>query len=57
MAMREQQPLLNLLKEIVSHNVDACLKPTMIHCKAFKDNSGALENGQSAQNETSHQNI
>ena len=43
MAMREQLPLINLLKEIVSHNVDTSLQPTTIHCKAFEDNSGALE--------------
>ena len=43
MAMREQLLLINLLKEIISHNVDASLQPTTIHCKAFEDNSGALE--------------
>ena len=43
MAMRQQLPLINLLKEIVSHNVDASLQRTTIHCKAFQDNSGALE--------------
>ena len=43
MAMREQLPLIKLLKEVESHNVDANLQPTMIHCKAFEDNSGALE--------------
>ena len=43
MAMREQLPLINLLKEILSHNVDASLQPMTIHCKAFEDNSGALE--------------
>ena len=43
MAMREQLPLINLLNEIISHNVDAHLQPTTIHCKAFEDNSGALE--------------
>ena len=43
MAMREQLPLINLLKEIVSHNIDTHLQPTTIHYKAFEDNSGALE--------------
>ena len=43
MAMREQLPLINLLKEIMSHNVDASLQPMTIHRKAFEDNSGALE--------------
>ena len=43
MAMREQLPLINLLKEIVSHNVDESLRPMTIHCNAFEDNSGALE--------------
>ena len=27
----------------MSHNVDASLQPMTIHCKAFEDNSGALE--------------
>ena len=35
MAMREQLPLIQLLKEVVAHKVDANLQPTMIHCKAF----------------------
>ena len=43
MAMREQLPLINLLKEIISHNVDTLLQPATIHCKAFEDNSRALE--------------
>ena len=43
MAMREQLPLIQLLKEVVAHKIDANLQPTHIHCKAFEDNSGALE--------------
>ena len=43
MAMREQLPLIQLLKEVVAHKVDANLQLTTIHCKAFEDNSGALE--------------
>ena len=43
MAMKEQLRLINLLKEIVTHNVDAHLQPATIHWKAFEDNSGALE--------------
>ena len=43
MAMQEQLPLVNLLKEIVSHNVNTSLQPMTIHSKAFEDNSGALE--------------
>ena len=43
MAMQEQLPLIQLLKEVVLYNVDANLQPTTIHCKAFEDNSGALE--------------
>ena len=42
MAMREQLPLLQLLKEVVSHKTDTNLQPTTTHCKAFEDNSGAL---------------
>ena len=43
MAMHEQLPLIQLLKEVVAHKIDATLHPTTIHCKAFEDNSGALE--------------
>ena len=43
MAMREQLPLIQLLKEVVAHKIDANLQPTAIHCKALEDNSGALE--------------
>ena len=43
MAMREQLPLIQLLKEVVVHKVDANLQRTTIHIKAFEDNSGALE--------------
>ena len=43
MAMRKQLPLIQLLKEVVAHKVDTNLQPTTIHCKAFEDNSGALE--------------
>ena len=43
MAMREQLPLIQLLKEVVSHKVNAKLQPRTIHCKAFEDNSRALE--------------
>ena len=43
MAMREQLPLIQLLKEVVAHKVDASLQRTTIHIKAFEDNSGALE--------------
>ena len=43
MAMHEQLPLIQLLKEVVANKIDANLQPTTIHCKAFEDNSGALE--------------
>ena len=43
MAMHEQLPFLQLLKEVVVHKIDTNLHPTTIHCKAFEDNSGALE--------------
>ena len=43
MALREQIPLLCLLKEVVENNIDTTFKPATIHCKAFEDNSGALE--------------
>ena len=43
MAMCEQLPLIQLLKEVVAHKIDTNLQPTTIHCKAFEDNTGALE--------------
>ena len=43
MAMREQLTLIQLLKEVVAHKIDANLQPTTIHCKDFEDNSGTLE--------------
>ena len=43
MAMREQLPLIQLIKEVVAHKIYTNLQPTTIHCKAFEDNSGALE--------------
>ena len=43
MALREQVPLLHLLKEVVDNKIDTTFKPTTIHCKAFEDNSNALE--------------
>ena len=43
MAMGEQLPLIQLLKEVVAHKIDASLQPTTLHYKAFEDNSAALE--------------
>ena len=43
MAMHKQLPLIQLLKEVVAHKIDANLQPTTIHCKAFEDHRGALE--------------
>ena len=43
MAMREQLPLIQLIKEVISHKDKSKLQPTTIHCKAFEDNSRALE--------------
>ena len=43
MALRQQIPILELLKEVVTRGVDVQFKPPTSHCKALKDNSGALE--------------
>ena len=40
MAMQEQLPLVNLLKEIVSHNVNTSLQPMTIHSKLLKTTVG-----------------
>ena len=42
-ALREQIPLLELLKEVISKGIDVHLQPPVIKCQAFEDNSGALE--------------
>ena len=36
-------PLMNLLNEIKAHGHDIISKTPCMHCKAFEDNSGALE--------------
>ena len=43
MAMHGHLLLLSLLQEVVAHDIDMNLQPATIHCKAFEDNSGALE--------------
>jgi hypothetical protein len=42
-AQREQIPLMNLFKEMQENQVDVQFTPPKVHCKAFEDNSGALE--------------
>ena len=42
-ALRVQIPLLELLKEVIQENIDIKFQPPIVHCKAFEDNSGALE--------------
>ena len=43
MALREQIPLMELLKECNRHELDIHWTVPKIHCKVFEDNSGALE--------------
>lgn len=42
-ALREQIPLLDLLKEVAEKGIDVDIKPALVHCKVFEDNSGAIE--------------
>jgi hypothetical protein len=42
-AMREQIPLLDLLKEVKAHKIPIQYGPTTVYCKVFEDNAGALE--------------
>ena len=42
MALREQIPLMGLLKECNRHKLDIHWNVPTIHCKVFEDNSGAL---------------
>ena len=41
--LREAIPLINLLKEMQDKNISIVSKTPTVFCKAFKDNSGALE--------------
>jgi histone deacetylase 1/2 len=42
-ALREVIPLMDQIKEAREHGFDFPFAPARIHCKAFEDNSGALE--------------
>ena len=42
-ALREAIPLINLLKEMQDKNISTVSKTPTVFCKAFEDNSGALE--------------
>jgi histone deacetylase 1/2 len=45
-ALREVIPLMDLVKEARQHGFDFPFAPARVHCKAFEDNSGALEMAQ-----------
>jgi histone deacetylase 1/2 len=45
-ALREVIPMMDLIQEARKHGVDLPIAPARIHCKAFEDNSGALEMAQ-----------
>jgi hypothetical protein len=42
-ALREVIPLMNQIKEARKYGFDFPFAPARVHCKAFEDNSGALE--------------
>lgn len=42
-ALRDQIPLMDLLKEVSQQGVGVQVPPARIYCKAFEDNAGALE--------------
>jgi hypothetical protein len=42
-ALREVIPLMDLIQETKAHGFDFPFAPAKVHCKAFEDNSGALE--------------
>ena len=42
-SLRSAIPLMNLLNEIKAHGHDIVSQTPRVHCKAFEDNSGALE--------------
>ena len=42
-ALREAIPIMNLLKELEQHGFKGEYEAPKVHCKAFEDNSGALE--------------
>jgi histone deacetylase 1/2 len=45
-ALREVIPMMDLIQEARKHGIDLPLAPARVHCKAFEDNSGALEMAQ-----------
>jgi histone deacetylase 1/2 len=45
-ALREVIPMMDLIQEAQKHGIDLPLAPARVHCKAFEDNSGALEMAQ-----------
>ena len=52
--MREQLPLLCLLKEVVEHKIDTQFKPAMIHCKGFERQQRCTRYGKGAKDQTLH---
>jgi hypothetical protein len=44
--LREVIPLMDLIQETRSHGFEFPFAPAKVHCKAFEDNSGALEMAQ-----------
>ena len=42
-ALRDQVPIMQLLKEVITRGIDGKFMPPRVHCMAFEDNGGAIE--------------
>ena len=42
-ALRDQIPIMQLLKEVIARGIDEKFMPPRVHCTAFEDNRGAIE--------------
>ena len=42
-ALRDQIPIIQLMKEVIKQGIDVKLVPPHVHCMAFEDNGGAVE--------------
>ena len=42
-ALRDQIPIMQLLKEVIAQGIDEKFTPPRVHCTAFEDNGGAIE--------------
>ena len=42
-ALRDQIPIMQLMKEVITQGIDMKFVPPCVHCTAFEDNGGAIE--------------